>query len=343
LPIVRAAPDALLELASEPTGKVIVGGERNVLRIGADVRFEAGMEILGRDCEVVIGPGCHILGSIRIQPEVTGRLRIGAGTTATGVAIAMHEDGEILIGADCMLSMDLYLEVSDVHPLFDGPSGRRINPPRPIRIGDHVWIGRRALIMKGAEIGDGAVIGSGSVVRGRVPPRAIAAGAPAKVLRRDIEWRRSLKAAIPPIPRPRRGWRFWRRRPDSFADLPHRPNGARMSLDQLGPVAAPFDQPGVRLDGGAAVVVDGFAYDATGQLARAVEVVLDGRSYPARYGEHRPDVAEGVGDPALGPCGFRALLPPDALSPGPHGLAIRVVLADGRAQDLTGVLPFEVG
>lgn len=340
MPIVRAAPDALLELGSEPTGKVIVGGERNVLRIGQDVRFEAGMEILGRDCEVVIEPGCHITGSVRIEPGVKGRLRIGAGTTATGVALAMHEDGEIDIGADCMLSMDLYLEVSDVHPIFDGPSGRRINPPKPIRIGDHVWIGRRALVLKGADIGDGAVIGSGSVVRGRIPPRTIAAGAPAKVLRRDVEWRRSLSSAVPAEPKAGRGWRFWRR-PEIPADLPRRPDGARLSLDRLGAVVSPYDQPAIRVPAGNVLMVDGFAFDATGELARAVEVVLDGRSYPARYGEHRPDVAESHGDPALGPCGFRALLPAAAVTPGPHGLAIRVVLADGRAQHLTAVLPFD--
>ena len=340
MPIVRAAPDAVLELASEPTGKVIVGGERNRLRIGHDVRFEAGMEILGRDCEVVIEPGCHILGAIRIQPGVQGRLRIGAGTTATGVALAMHEDGEIDIGADCMLSMDLYLEVSDVHPIFDGPSGRRINPPKPIRIGDHVWIGRRALVMKGADIGDGAVIGAGSVVRGRIPPRAIAAGAPAKVLRRDVEWRRSLDSVIPPALKARRGWRFWRRG-DTPADLPKRAEGAQLSLDRLGAVVLPFNQPPIRVPAGTALMVDGFAYDATGELARGVEVVLDGRSYPARYGEHRPDVAEHAGDAALGPCGFRALLPAAAVTPGPHGLVIRVVLADGRAQHLTPLLPFD--
>lgn len=342
MPIVRAAPDALLELGSDPTGKVIVGGERNVLRIGQDVRFEAGMEILGHDCEVVIEPGCHIAGSIRIQPGVRGRLRIGAGTTATGIAVAMHEDGEIEIGADCMLSMDLYLEVSDVHPIFDGPSGRRINPPKPIRIGDHVWIGRRALVLKGAEIGDGAVIGSGSVVRGRIPPRAIAAGAPAKVLRRQIEWRRSLDSVIPADLKAGSGWRFWRP-PTTFADLPKRPDGARLSLDRLGAVVSPYERTDIRVPARTGLLVDGFALDGAGELARAVEVVLDGRSYPARYGEHRPDVAENLGDPALGPCGFRALLPAEAVTPGPHGLAIRVVLADGRAQHLTAVLPFDAG
>jgi acetyltransferase-like isoleucine patch superfamily enzyme len=340
LPIVRVAPDARLELGSDPAAKVIVGGERNVLRIGEGVTLEGGMEILGRDCEVVIGAGCSIHAQIRIQPGVTGRIHIGPGTTATGVSMALHEDGDILIGSDCMLSLDLYLEVSDVHPIFDGPSGRRINPPRPIRIGDHVWLGSRVVVMKGSDIGEGAVIGSGSVVRGRIPPRTVAAGAPAKVIRRDVEWRRSLLAVIPPPLRPASGWRFWRR-PTEPADLPLRREGALLSLDRVGPVAAPFEQPSVRVPAGSAVVVDGFAYDAGRVPARAVEIVLDGRSFPARYGEHRPDVAENTGDPALGPCGFRGLLPGGAVTPGPHGLAIRVVLADGRAQHLTPMLPFD--
>lgn len=50
-------------------------------------------------------------------------------------------------------------------------------------IGNDVWIGRDALILSGAVIGNGAIIGARSVVRGVVPPYAIVAGMPAKVLR----------------------------------------------------------------------------------------------------------------------------------------------------------------
>lgn len=53
---------------------------------------------------------------------------------------------------------------------------------RPIRIGSRVWIGARATILKGVEIGDGAIIAAGAVVTRDVPPLAIAAGNPARIV-----------------------------------------------------------------------------------------------------------------------------------------------------------------
>jgi virginiamycin A acetyltransferase len=53
----------------------------------------------------------------------------------------------------------------------------------PITIGHDVWIGTHCVILSGAEIGTGAVIAANSVVTGAIPPYAIAAGTPAKVIR----------------------------------------------------------------------------------------------------------------------------------------------------------------
>lgn len=53
----------------------------------------------------------------------------------------------------------------------------------PVVIGNDVWIGREALILSGVTIGDGAVIGARAVVTKDVPPYAIVAGNPAKVVK----------------------------------------------------------------------------------------------------------------------------------------------------------------
>ncbi|MBF9032115.1 acyltransferase [Rhodobacterales bacterium HKCCE3408] len=55
------------------------------------------------------------------------------------------------------------------------------------RVGKNCFIGGRSLILPGVEIGDNCVIGAGSIVTKSVPPRCIAAGNPAKVLRENIE------------------------------------------------------------------------------------------------------------------------------------------------------------
>jgi acetyltransferase-like isoleucine patch superfamily enzyme len=51
-----------------------------------------------------------------------------------------------------------------------------------VRIGDHVWIGYRAIIMPGVTLGDGVVVAAGSVVTHDVAPYAIVAGVPARII-----------------------------------------------------------------------------------------------------------------------------------------------------------------
>jgi acetyltransferase-like isoleucine patch superfamily enzyme len=55
--------------------------------------------------------------------------------------------------------------------------------PEPVRIDDDVWIGCRAIIVKGVHIGRGAVIGAGAIVTKDVPAGGIAVGTPAHLLR----------------------------------------------------------------------------------------------------------------------------------------------------------------
>jgi chloramphenicol O-acetyltransferase type B len=54
---------------------------------------------------------------------------------------------------------------------------------RPLRIGNDVWIERRAILLPGVTVGDGAVIVAGAVVEEDVPPYAILAGSPARIVR----------------------------------------------------------------------------------------------------------------------------------------------------------------
>lgn len=59
----------------------------------------------------------------------------------------------------------------------------KIEPLKRTYIGNDVWIGSRVIIMQGLNIGTGAVIGAGSVVTKDVPPYAIVAGCPARIIK----------------------------------------------------------------------------------------------------------------------------------------------------------------
>lgn len=62
---------------------------------------------------------------------------------------------------------------------------------RPVRVGNDSWIGHGAVIMKGVTIGNGAIIGAKSVVTKDVPPYAVVAGSPGKL----VKWRHSRAVA----------------------------------------------------------------------------------------------------------------------------------------------------
>jgi acetyltransferase-like isoleucine patch superfamily enzyme len=84
----------------------------------------------------------------------------------------------VTIGRDCKIARDVIIMDTDQHELPD--SGMIA---KPVRIGDQVWIGSRAIVLKGVTIGPGAVVAAGSVVTKDVPARAVVAGVPARIVR----------------------------------------------------------------------------------------------------------------------------------------------------------------
>src|SRR5690349_11643798 len=107
-------------------------------------------------------------------------LVLGSGYINNGLNLSCFE--RIEIGDDVAISENVTIRDSDNHRL----NGRQ--PTKPIKIGDHVWIGLNAIILKGVIIGDGAVIAAGSVVNKDIPARALVAGVPARVRKTDVEW-----------------------------------------------------------------------------------------------------------------------------------------------------------
>ncbi len=93
----------------------------------------------------------------------------------------------ITIGAGVMISRDVVIRDNDGgHEIMvDG-----YKKTAPVIIGDHVWIGQGAMIMKGVTIGDGAIIAAGAWVATSVKPNTLVMGDPARAVQKNIEWRK---------------------------------------------------------------------------------------------------------------------------------------------------------
>lgn len=170
---------------------LIVEGEDNVIEVGKGVRLAMNIVVRGRNNRIRIGPHAYLHGFANLIAD-GATLTVGARTTMVQGSIQLHEAGAITIGSDCMISSQVYLSLSDIHPIYDRATGKRLNAARSIEIGDHVWLGLRTLVMKGTRIGTGAVTAAGSLVSGVVPAHSIAAGSPARIVRENIEWRRDI-------------------------------------------------------------------------------------------------------------------------------------------------------
>lgn len=112
-------------------------------------------------------------------------LQIGNDFSMTGGSICAAQ--RIVVGDRVTVGANSIIVDTDFHPLQ--PDLRLEHPQTglaaPITIEDDVFIGMNCLILKGVTIGRGSVIGAGSVVTHDIPPGAIAAGNPARVLREN--------------------------------------------------------------------------------------------------------------------------------------------------------------
>ena len=101
--------------------------------------------------------------------------------------ILMAAESKIRIGNKVMFGPEVCVIAGDHNTSVKGSFMFDVHVKRPqddrdVTIEDDVWIGARAIILKGVTIGRGSVIGAGAVVRNSVPPYAIAVGNPARVI-----------------------------------------------------------------------------------------------------------------------------------------------------------------
>lgn len=195
---------------------------------GKNIRWQSARSIIrncsihieGNDCEVVleedalladcrifmsgngqklrIGKSCRLRNTTFWLEDGNNRIEIGDHTTAEGAHLAATEmGGGIFLGSDCMLSYDIDIRNGDSHVILTQDEATRLNYPADVHIGNHVWIGAHATVLKGVTIGENTVVGTGALVTQSLPDHVLAGGTPARILKEGITWKRDRRVWSP--------------------------------------------------------------------------------------------------------------------------------------------------
>lgn len=117
------------------------------------------------------------------------KLHIKDNTTINGAELWLTEGKTIQIEEDCMFAKRIQIRTGDNHAIYKNK--QRTNRGGDILINKHVWIGDSVKIMKGITIEHGCIVGHSSIVtKSLESPNSIYAGIPAKIINKNIEWKR---------------------------------------------------------------------------------------------------------------------------------------------------------
>lgn len=140
----------------------------------------------GSGAEIHVGNNVQLEKSVHLALGNGARIYIG-DSTYVGESSLVLAVKEVRIGSGCAISMHVVMMDTSSHPI--GLEGEPLETKiGPIEIGNHVWIGSRAVILKGVKVGEGAIIANNAVVTRDVPPKALVGGNPARIIREGVAW-----------------------------------------------------------------------------------------------------------------------------------------------------------
>lgn len=128
---------------------------------------------------------CHIfIDSNSRLNKPNGRLIVNNNTKET--------PNNIRIGKNAQISRDILMRTSDGHSIFNIGEDLPYNKPQDIIIGDNVWLGSRVVLLKGTTLQNNTIVGACSVVNKKFNEgNVILAGHPARIIKRNISWKRA--------------------------------------------------------------------------------------------------------------------------------------------------------
>ncbi len=143
-----------------------------------------------RACDWAAGPG-----SATAARSASTRARSAIGAkTVIGQECTISAYQHVAIGRECIIA-DRVMLIDFDHGAAEVERPIRLQGiyKRDVDVGNNVWIGYGACVLRGAKVGDNAILGTNSVVTREVPANAVAGGVPARVIRmreapRQMRW-----------------------------------------------------------------------------------------------------------------------------------------------------------
>jgi len=165
------------------------------LKIGIDFGyFDGGSYDSRKDsCKIyLVNSSLEIEGDVSLLPGVSiyginAKICIKNGTLINGDShiIALKN---IEIGENCLIAQGVIIRDNDGHKLTTGLDNVLSNDIEEVHIGDHCWLGQRAMILKGVVLHDNIVVAAGAVVTKSVEAGNLVGGVPARVIKENVTW-----------------------------------------------------------------------------------------------------------------------------------------------------------
>lgn len=160
----------MIKMGFSNLGIVDYSKERSIFENSGEIHFKGNANI---------GTGSRVSNS--------GTLIFGEDFKASG-KMTIICNNRISFGVDDLVSWDTLFMDSDLHSVIDNRGGVS-NPPKPILVGDHVWIGCNSIILKGTEIGSSNVIATGSILTKNCSVTNCVIGNEGRILKQSINWK----------------------------------------------------------------------------------------------------------------------------------------------------------
>ncbi|MDT8420836.1 MAG: acyltransferase [Desulfuromonadales bacterium] len=167
---------------------------KNKLKLGSNCKIESGTKVqiilghvrLGDNVVLRSSPYRYHAGMpfrcTVLADEKEAEINIGDNCRINGAYI--HAKSSIKIGNNCVIASGVNILDSNGHEVFSG--NRTVGQDRPegIIIGDNVWIGINAVVLKGTKIGRNSILSANSVAKGIFPDNSLISGNPAKLIKK---------------------------------------------------------------------------------------------------------------------------------------------------------------